>query len=143
MLRFLQSRIMYFKFRDYEVSKFATYPGCMSEQQAVILLNKLTAQDGFQPVITNGIPERSPTIMPIYAQRLCLPEKGWCLMSNDISMRMFGSSDIRHPDLKGLLKTLKEGIDYNAPFSIKLDEQSTNQAPAPGNQDSNICDSYM
>lgn len=43
-------------------------------------------------------------------------------MRNDISIRMFGSGEIRHPDLKELLKTLKEGIDYNAPFSIKIGE---------------------
>jgi hypothetical protein len=35
---------------------------------------------------------------------------------------LFGSSEIRHPDLEELLETLKEGVDYNAPFSVKLDE---------------------
>jgi predicted TIM-barrel fold metal-dependent hydrolase len=44
------------------------------------------------------------------------------ILSNDTSIRMFGSSEIRHPDLRELLKTLKEGIDYNAPLSIKLGE---------------------
>jgi hypothetical protein len=33
---------------------------------------------------------------------------------------MFGSSEIRHPELEELLKTLKEGIDYSVPFSVKL-----------------------
>jgi hypothetical protein len=33
---------------------------------------------------------------------------------------MFGSSEIRHPELEELLKTLKEDIDYSAPFSVKL-----------------------
>ena len=41
-------------------------------------------------------------------------------MSNDTSIRMFGSSEIRHPELEELLKTLKEDIDYSAPFSVKL-----------------------
>lgn len=44
------------------------------------------------------------------------------ILSNDTSIRMFGNSEIRHPDLKELLETLKEGVDYNAPFSIKFDE---------------------
>jgi len=44
------------------------------------------------------------------------------ILSNDTSIRMFGSSENRHPDLKELLQTLKEGIDYNAPFSLKLGE---------------------
>lgn len=42
------------------------------------------------------------------------------ILSNDTSARLFGSSEIRHPDLKELLKTLREGVDYNAPFSVKL-----------------------
>ena len=42
------------------------------------------------------------------------------ILSNDTSIRMFGSSEIRHPELEELLKTLKEGIDYSVPFSVKL-----------------------
>jgi hypothetical protein len=33
---------------------------------------------------------------------------------------MFGSSEIRHPELEELLKTLEKGVDYNAPFSTKV-----------------------
>lgn len=42
------------------------------------------------------------------------------ILSNDTSERLFGSREIRHPDLKELLKTLREGVDYNAPLSIKF-----------------------
>ncbi|KAE9628371.1 amidohydrolase family protein [Defluviitalea raffinosedens] len=44
------------------------------------------------------------------------------ILTNDICIRMFGSSEIRHPDLKQLLMSLKEGIDYNASLSVKLGE---------------------
>jgi len=44
------------------------------------------------------------------------------ILSNDTIIRMFGSSEIRHPDLKELLETYKEGIDYNAILSIKFGE---------------------
>ncbi|KUO73065.1 MAG: hypothetical protein APF77_20565 [Clostridia bacterium BRH_c25] len=42
------------------------------------------------------------------------------ILSNDTSARLFGSDAIRHPDLKELLRTLKEGVDYNAPLSVEL-----------------------
>lgn len=46
-------------------------------------------------------------------------------MSNDITERMFGSREIRHPDLEELLNTLEEGVDYNAPFSTRIVSQQS------------------
>ena len=38
---------------------------------------------------------------------------------------MFGSREIRHPDLEELLNTLEEGVDYNAPFSTRVVSQQS------------------
>ena len=45
------------------------------------------------------------------------------ILSNDITERMFGSSEIRHPDLAELLNTLEEGVDYNAPLGTRVGQQ--------------------
>lgn len=44
------------------------------------------------------------------------------ILNNDTSERLFGckASEIRHPDLQELSALLKDGVDYNAPLSIKL-----------------------
>lgn len=44
------------------------------------------------------------------------------ILSNDTGTRLFGSNTIRHPDLKELMKILKDGVDYNTDLSIKFNQ---------------------